>query len=226
MNSGAEYPDWIGSLPSEVRTLVEAKMVPIKLPAGAMLYERNAQSNGVYRLREGRIRLFFMTDSGYELVLKTLEPPETVGELASLDGYPRQVFTETVTDCRLDLLPIQDFHALRRAHPSIDSALLALLSSVVRTLLQFAEEAAIYPLRARVAARLCWLVDSAAAKGTATDSLEISQNELALMVGSARQAVNRVLGELAAGGVTGTSYGKISILDLAQLRRIAAQIER
>lgn len=222
---GAEYPNWIGLLPRDIKILVEAKMTRVTLRAGVMLYERNEQSNGIYRLRSGRMRLFFLTENGQELVLKMLEPNETVGELATLDGLPRHVFAETLTDCELDLLPVSDFHSLRRTHPEIDSALVTFLSSIIRTLLQLVEEAAIYPLRARVAARLCWLVDSAAAKGGTIESLAISQKDLGLMVGAARQAVNRILGDFAAIGATKTSYGKIIIHNISQLRQIAAQKE-
>jgi CRP-like cAMP-binding protein len=113
----AEEFDWIGCLPDGVRATVLAETVIVDLPAGATIYERDAPPNGVYRLKEGRARQFFLTSSGREHVAKICDPVETIGDLAAIDGKPRRLFADTVLASRFEFLPIDRLIALRARLP-------------------------------------------------------------------------------------------------------------
>ncbi len=226
MPKGAEILDWIGALPTEIRSAVIAEMRPLKAPAGALLYGRGASSKGVFRLEKGSVRLFFLTPGGRELVLKLFYPTECIGDIAVVDGKPYELFAEAHTDCELRVLSPEKLKMLRKKYPAMDAILLDNMTRVARTALQFIEEIAVFTLEARVASRLAWLAASAKARGESVERLTIPQKELGLMVGASRQAINKVLSKLQKLGVLKTSYGAVTIIDVAALRKLAAQADR
>ena len=213
-------------LPSDLQSVVIAEMTPMKLPAGAFLYERGAPASGVFRVMKGSVRLFFLTPNGRELVLKLFHPPESVGEVASMDGQRHELFAEAHTDCELLFLPHDKLHMLREKYPAINAILVDVMTRIARSALNFIEEIAVFPLEARVAARICWLVASADARGESVGELRIQQKELGLMVGASRQAVNKALSDLQKMGVLKTSYGAVVITDIEGLRKIGDQSEK
>lgn len=226
MPQGAEVLDWIGALPPELRAAVLAETKPLSLPAGAFLYQRGEPAKGVFRIEKGRVRLFFLTPGGRELVLKVFFSPESVGEIAAVDGRKHELFAEAHTDCELQFLPFDNLKSLRKKYPAIDSELLYVMTRVARNALNFTEEIAVFTLEARVASRLAWLAASAEARGDSVDRLKIPQKELGLMVGASRQAINKALSDLQKQGVLKTSYGAVTIVDVVALRRLGTQADK
>lgn len=226
MVRGAEYLDWIGTLPAEVRAAVLAQMTPLSLPAGAFLYERGSPSKGIFRINKGSVRLYFLTASGRELVLKRFHPTESVGEVATIEGRHHELFAEAITDCELEVLSFEKLEMLREQYPAVNSALLIVMTHVARNALNFIEEIAVFSLEARVASRLRWLASCADARGEEVKQLKIPQKELGLMVGASRQAINKVLSDMQKLGVLKTSYGAISIIDVEKLQQISEQAEK
>ena len=213
-------------LPTNVKSAVLAEMKPLSLLAGTFLYERGAIAKGIFRINKGSVRLFFLTPNGRELVLKRFYPPESVGEVATVDGKKHELFAEAHTDCELDVLTFEKLQDLRKTYHEIDTALLDVMTRIARSALSFTEEIAVFTLEARVASRLSWLAASAQARGESVDRLKIPQKELGLMVGASRQAINKVLSDLQKLGVLKTSYGAVWITDVAALRRLGAQGDR
>ena len=188
-----------------------------------MLYERGEPAKGIFRIEKGSVKLFFLTPNGRELVLKISRSPESVGEVASVDGHKHELFAEAHTDCEIQFLSFDNLQKLRRKFPAIDSALLHVVNRIARNALTFTEEIAVFTLEARVASRLVWLAASAEARGESIDRLKIPQKELGLMVGASRQAINKALSDLQKQGVLKTSYGAVTINDVAALKRIGAR---
>lgn len=218
--------DWIGALPEKARDAVLAGCVRVELPAGAMLYQRDATPNGTYRLTSGRARMFFLSPAGRERIVKISEPTETIGDLAMIDGKPRTLFSETITPCVFDFLPRDKFLNLRRAYPEIEPVLVAYLAFSLRQTLQFIEELTIHELPGRVALRIHWLAAGAAAEKGLPVEIPVAQADLALMVGASRQSINKVLGDLETFGAIEARYGTIAVKSLEKLRDFAAETER
>jgi CRP-like cAMP-binding protein len=82
------------------------------------------------------------------------------------------------------------------------------------------EAAAVYSVRARVA-DLLTDVGSRHRRSESKSEINLSQEEIAGMLGTTRQVVNKVLGEISAGGAIDLRYGKIVIVDAGKLRSLA-----
>lgn len=219
MAKGAEVLNWIDALPDELRDVVLSQMKPMRLKAGALIYERFSPAKGLYRIISGTVRLFSLAPDGRELIYKIYGSSESFGDLSAIDGGPYTLSAEATTDCELLFLSRNQLNDLRGKHPSLETVLLIFVSKIARTALMSIEVATIFPLPARIAARLTFLAASAKGRGERVTELKIAQKDLAVMVGASRQAVNKVLAEFQSLRLVETHYGALRILDLEGLRR-------
>lgn len=80
--------------------------------------------------------------------------------------------------------------------------------------------AAVESIQARVAG-LLKSIDARSVQGRGGSEVNLSQDEIATMLGTRRQVVNRALKDMAEDGVIRVEYGRILILDNAKLGQIA-----
>lgn len=89
-----------------------------------------------------------------------------------------------------------------------------------RRALDHFESAATHPTSARVA-QLLRAIHARSKRGIESGDVSLSQVEIATMLGTRRQVVNRVLRAMAEDGIVEIRYGKISITDAARLEKMA-----
>lgn len=70
------------------------------LKKGDLLFSEGDHSTAMYLVKGGMVRLF-MSRSGNTVEIATIRSGEILGELAFLDGNPRSVSGEALTDCEL-----------------------------------------------------------------------------------------------------------------------------
>ncbi|HSW15644.1 MAG TPA: Crp/Fnr family transcriptional regulator [Ramlibacter sp.] len=99
------------------------------------------------------------------------------------------------------------FRALERRH--------------LRALNRFAS-AALQPLRARIAELLVSIHARTSRPGAAAE-IHLSQDEIAAMLGTRRQVVNRTLKTMAADGAIQLEYGRLLLQDVALLEQMARE---
>lgn len=172
----------------------------------------------LYRLREGLVRLYVVDDEGNGLRLRYVKPGGYFGEEA-LCGRPRRYFAEAVTACQLEE------YAPRELGPEAFAALAEHLAEAMAHLYEVLHRVAGKRLRARVAAELLELESSALASRSENGHavIHLTHDELAAAVGSVRETVTKVIGELARRGVLEAGYGKIILHDLQELARVAGE---
>ena len=185
-------------------------------PGAVILYP--GKSDMLYRVQSGLVRVHTMDDEGNGLTLRYVKPGEFFGEEA-LSGLERHYFAEAVTDTTVNVIN----PALMGAEENLE-----VTTHLVKTLDRAYES--IYRLvgkrlRARIASELLELQDTALA--TQLDSGETmiyaTHDELAAAVGSVRETVTKVVGELSREGVISAGYGKITLRNTKALQEIAAE---
>lgn len=170
----------------------------------------------LFRVKQGLVRVHTMDDEGNGLTLRYVKPGGFFGE-ESLTGGARAYFAEAVTATDVHVL---DAHRLDREQ---ERALSLDLVHAVEGLYRGLDRLASKRLRARVAAELLELSDSAIATydDAGVPVVHITHDDLAAAVGSVRETVTKVVGELARLGAVEAGYGKVSLKDTVRLRRIA-----
>jgi CRP/FNR family transcriptional regulator, cyclic AMP receptor protein len=188
-----------------------------QLDAGEVLFQKGDKGDALYGVRRGRIRIETGTASGGRLTLNMLGPGDLFGEIALFDGQPRTADAISAEPSELFMVRRSDFLAYLEREPRITVRLLELLCQRIRWVSDRMEEAVLLPLHARLARRLCALADDFGSE------VHISQEELGIYVGAARESVNRQLQEWRRAGIIELRRGRISLLDVDRLSAAASE---
>ncbi len=182
-----------------------------KLDPGEVLFLKGDTGDALYGIRRGRLRIETTTEGGERLTLNVHGPGDLFGEIAFLDGQPRTAGATAIEPTEIFVLHRTDFLAYLESDPRVAVRLIELLCQRIRWISERMEETALMPLHARLARRL-----SALAYDFGAD-VHISQEELAIYVGAARESVNRQLQQWRKAGIIALHRGRISLLDVDRL---------
>lgn len=174
----------------------------------------------LFVMADGLVKLELSSLAGEEMVLTTVKPPQTFGELALLDGGPRSANAEAVQDSRLICIPRRDILALISRQPQLADSLFRSLGGMLRRLTDQAADQVFLDLPGRVAKLLLALAGDSATGGAEID-VPLTQTDLAQMVGGSRQRVNRILASFEARGLLEVHGRRMVIKRPDQLRERA-----
>jgi CRP/FNR family transcriptional regulator, cyclic AMP receptor protein len=194
-----------------------------RFAAGTAIYTQADPGDELFRIVAGSVRISVMGADGRELLHQVFGPGGCIGTSSMIDGDPRPQTAEAFEDVELQVISRQSFNRLRVDYPDFDGALLNLLSRHMRLLIDYFASASLDSVALRMAQRL---VDAAEAFGVAVEDgialpARLSQSELALMVGTARQTANRAIGQLRKQCLLRIDNGTIVVSDLPSLRVLA-----
>jgi len=187
-----------------------------QLQASEVLFQKGDKGDALYGVRRGRVRIETGTASGGRLTLNVLGPGDLFGEIALFDGQPRTADAIAAEPSELFMVRRSDFLGYLEREPRITVRLLEMLCQRIRWVSDRMEEAVLLPLHARLARRLCALADDFGSE------VHISQEELGIFVGAARESVNRQLQEWRRAGIIELRRGRISLLDVDRLKAVAS----
>src|SRR6478736_6672776 len=190
---------------------------------GETVFHVGDPGDALFIVVSGSIKITLPADSGDEAILATLRPGDFFGELALLDGAPRSATAIAIEATEMYMLPRDRFRDLIASEPVMRDTVLATLAAEVRRLTHHVEELHFLDIAGRLAARLARLADEQgeADGGEIRLDAPITQGELAAMVGSTRQSVNKLLGWFVDDGLIRIERDAIVIIDLPGLRRAA-----
>ncbi len=198
--------------------LSESEMLDLlTFDAGEVILFPGAPGN-LYRVRSGLVRVHTMDDEGTGLTLRYVKPGGYFGEEA-VTGEPRRYFAEAVTPTEVDVLDT------RSLTPDEQHELLEHLVHAVEGLYRGLYRLAGKRLRSRIAAELLELGDSdlASVGEGGVHIVHITHDDLAAAVGSVRETVTKMVGELSRLGAIDAGYGKIALTDPDRLREVAGE---
>ena len=183
-------------------------------PGAVILYPGRPES--LYRVRSGLVRVHTVDDDGNGLTLRYVKPGEYFGEEA-LANLNREYFAEAVTDSSVDLINPAKLNPDEVLE--VNQHLVRALHRGYQTLYRLTGKR----LKSRIAGELLELATTALATARPDGKLMVfaTHDELAAAVGSVRETVTKVVGELAREGVIDAGYGKITLKDPTALRAIA-----
>ena len=191
--------------------------------AGVVLAVEDESGGDVFLIVSGLVRIVVSPPEGLEMTLATRGPGQLVGELSALDGRPRSasvVAAEQTTVRAIDPVVFRRAVAERASLAGylVHELVRRLRAADVRTTSRANDD-----LRTRVTARLVSLADATGWEpGDPPAELVVRQADLASWVGSTREAVARILGDLRRDGLVETGRGSLRINDLDALRRRTA----
>jgi CRP-like cAMP-binding protein len=187
------------------------------LHAGELLFQKGDAGDVVYGVRRGQIRIETGSRSGSRVSLTDLGAGDLFGEIALFDGHERTADAVAVEATELFALRRDDVLAYLMREPKVAIAFIELLCKRIRDVSRQMEEAVMMTLSVRLARRLIMLARDFGSE------IQLSQEQLAAYVGSARESVNRQLQVWQRSGHLELKRGKIV---LKNLNALAAEAER
>ncbi|WP_238946593.1 Crp/Fnr family transcriptional regulator [Vandammella animalimorsus] len=210
---------WFAGLPATFADALLARAEPVSISAGQRLFARGEVPDGLYCVLSGVVRVTATSVSGQEALLAMLQPPQWFGEIAVFDGAPRTHDAWAQEDCELLRVPQAALLAELAERPQHWRELGQLLTQKLRITFAAVEELSLLRPTQRVAGRLLLMADG---YGTWTDRskrvLEVSQEQLGLMLALSRQTVNQSLRELQSRGCIKRRRASIEVIDVHLLR--------
>jgi len=205
-------------------TLVN-QMAPIRLGRGKRLFTESEPGDRLYVVREGKVKLVRRSSDGRENMLTLVGPGEMLGELSLFDPGPRTSSATAVTDAVVLELDHDQLTDWLNQHPSVALHLLQALARRLRRTTEARADLVFSDASGRVARALLDLADRF---GEPMDdavrvTYDLTQTELAQLVGASRETVNKALGEFAQRGWLVREPRSVLLLDRERLEQRTLQ---
>jgi CRP-like cAMP-binding protein len=209
---------WFGSLDEEFREALLSAAVLKTLAKEERLFARGDASTGLYCVVEGAVRITRSAPGARDVLLAVLEPPAWFGEISIVDREPRTHDAICDDASTVVHVPQASVEAILEREPRRWRQIAMLATARLRLVFDVMGDAG-EPIAIRLARRL---VLSAERYGDwhhrSSRVLDVRQDQLATMLSTSRQTVNRILKRLEAKGLVRLSYGHVEIVDLDGLR--------
>jgi len=189
--------------------------------SGEVIFHREDPGQVLYVIKEGKVKISLISPDGQEISLVVFGKGECFGEVAMLDGLPRSADAIAMEKVECYTLQRSDFHKAIMKNPKIAIQVMEVLSKRLRSTDQMVEDLIFLDVYGRVAKKLLELADTHGTKvenGIRID-VRLTQQELASMVGSSRESVNKVMGYFTDKNFISTDKHKITLHRIADLKR-------
>lgn len=199
-----------------------------RLEDGQLLFEKGAPADGLYAVEAGKVRISSVSETGKEIVLNVLAPGAVFGEIALLDGEPRTATARAVGPTRFLFISRDAFFEIFDREAPLRRHITALLCRRLRWVSSLLEDANFLDLMARLIKRILWLAERHGGPDPEgiRIALPLSQQELGLMLGVTREAVNKKLRELEKRDLITRRDGRLVIKDRDGLNQLLADAIR
>ena len=210
-------------LHTEDRQRLAGSIKDYSLKKGEILFHKGSAGDALYIIKQGKIKISLLSNVGTEVVLAIFSEGDFFGEMALLDGMPRSADAMAIEPTDLLVLDRQDFIAFLMNKKNAVQAVLQSLSQRLRHTDDLLEDTCFLQISARFAKKL---VELAATHGRQEGDkvcidLTLTQQDLASMVGTTRESINKELRTLREKGLVSIQDNVIGINDLERLKRRA-----
>ena len=200
---------------------LQQKMGQTTLRRGETLFDEGDLGDRLYIVTEGKVKLGHTSNDGRESLLAVLGPGEILGELTLFDPGPRSTTATAVSPATLLHLQHTDLMEIVEANPTLAKHMLRALAQRLRRTNESLSVFSDVPGRVAKA-----LLDLADRFGTATDKgihvpHDLTQEELAQLVGASRETVNKSLADFVSRGWIRLEGRAVTLLDVDRLARRA-----
>ena len=202
-----DIPLFQGVSDADRRALAERAVVR-SYPKQAIIVSDGDESDSLYLITAGRVKIYLADEHGKELVLAIKGPGQYFGEMV-LDGDVRAASVITLEPSQFAIVARADFRAFLLGHAEVALQLIHNLIRVARGLNQSVRNLAMLDVYGRVARILLDLAVERDGKLVIPERL--TQKDIAARVGASREMINRILRDLTTGGYVSVHEGRITI---------------
>lgn len=211
------------ALDDEATAALSASLQKRSYARGEVVFSEGDVGDNLYIVLTGKVKVSRTSADGRENVLSVMGPGDMFGELSLFDPGPRTASVIAVADTELASLAHEDLRPLLSGRAEVSVHLLQALARRLRRTNDQLADLVFTDVPGRVAKAL---LDLAARFGSEdADGLrvthDLTQEELAQLVGASRETVNKSLADFAGRGWIRLEAKSVVILDRDRLTRRA-----
>lgn len=174
----------------------------------------------LHYVHSGLVKIFKMSPSGKEQVLRLIAAGYTFNDVPALDGGPNPASAAAMERSIVYIVRRAELRTLIMTRPEVAEAVVRTLTSALRHLVMLVEDLSLRHVTARVAKML---LDQEGASQQAHRAYHLTQQEMAALAGTAREVVGRSLKELEAAGAIEMRQGRAVVLNRERLRLLTTE---
>lgn len=181
---------------------------------GERLYQPLDESDSLYIVHKGFVRIYRLTESGKEQLVRFLGPGDFTGEMALFRSSLHDSFAEATRDTAVCVITKDDLQPLLATYPAISLKILAEFSNR----LEQSERQTTLVATEKVENRLAMFLVELLEEGSNVATLPMTKKDLASFLGTTPETISRKLGSLEDRGlIKQISNKEIAIMDVDEL---------
>jgi CRP/FNR family transcriptional regulator, cyclic AMP receptor protein len=211
------------ALSEEDYSALRAGVSTVHLNRGERLFSEGDTGDKLYIILSGKIKLTKAAPDGRENLLSVHGPGEMFGELSLFDPIPRTSSASAVTNAELAGVAHEDLRSWLTTRPQVAMHLLQALARRLRRINEVKADLVFTDVPGRVAKALLDLAERFGQPTPAGIQVnhDLTQEELAQLVGASRETVNKALADFAARGWLQLAAKSVLLTDVDRLRKRA-----
>jgi CRP/FNR family transcriptional regulator, cyclic AMP receptor protein len=211
-----------GVEPRAVSALI-TQLQPVDFPRGHTVFTQSEPGDRLYIIISGKVKIGNRSPNGHENLLTILGPSDMFGELSAFDPGPRTSSAITITEVRAVSMDRTGLRAWIADRPEIAEQLLRVLARRLRRTNNNLADLIFTDVPGRVAKQLLALAQRFGSQddGSMRVTHDLTQEEIAQLVGASRESVNKALAEFAQRGWIRLDARTVWICDSERLARRA-----
>lgn len=192
---------------------------------GAVIYSPGDPSDHVFLLKAGKVKIVRVGPDDKRLIVQLVGPGEIFGELALLGETHRENAAEVLEEAALWMIPRKTLLEWLRPRPEAWQTLAAVLGKRLKTVESAFEGLLFLEVEQRLVRFLLRLAEQYGepAEDGVNLKIELSQRELAHLIGSTRETTSSILNRLCKKGLLRIRRRRLAISSMADLSALAAK---
>jgi CRP/FNR family transcriptional regulator len=211
---------YFSGLSESVLASVSRHFFEKKAVRGDILLFEGESADVLYFVVNGVVKVFKTSADGKEQILRIIRPGDSFNDVPVLSGGVNLASAAAMSVALLNGIKKKDLEAVSKEHPQIALNIINVLSQRVQEMIELVEDLSFRNVSGRVAKILLEHIGNGNGERP-----RLTQQEIAAMIGTAREMVGRSFRSLEEEGAIRIERNRIIITNQAILKRIAGIVE-
>ncbi|AOQ23480.1 Crp/Fnr family transcriptional regulator [Neomoorella thermoacetica] len=214
-----QVPVFAGLEPEELQHIASLALLR-RYRKNMYIFMEGEPGDAFYFVKKGAIKLFQVLEDGREKILHFVREGEIFAEVLLFEGGPYPATAQTLEDTEVGIIRNADMEKLLSAHGEMAVKIIKVMSRRLRQAQNHIRDLALKGAYGRLASSLLQLAREYGKprEDGVTIDLNLSQQELASLIGTSRETVARILSDFKRLGAVEVERQRITILEPEKLK--------
>ncbi|WP_460503061.1 Crp/Fnr family transcriptional regulator [Hymenobacter agri] len=191
---------------------------------GECIFREGSPAMGLHCVNQGKIKVTKTSGDGKEQITQLAKDGDVLGFQAVLTEAKYSTSAVALDDCVVCFIPRADFFRVWQSNTQFSASLMTMMAKALGAAEVQMLHLAYKPVRERLAAALLMLVQTFRTEAEPL-RIAVGREDLASLVGTAKETVSRLLSEFKEAGLIATRGSGINILNVSELSQLASRYD-